>query len=225
LRTPLNAILGFSEILQNETFGPVGNPRYREYAGSIHDSGAHLLGVINDILDLSRLDSGTLELHLEPVVLDDVVAGCIAAIMPLAARENIALQRQIGPVTILADARRLRQMLFNLLSNAVKFTPKGGDVGVSASNTPDGFAITVRDTGIGMAHDDIPKALERFGQIDSRLSRRYEGTGLGLPLTKEFAELQGATLSIKSESGVGTSVTILFPVSAVLPQSAQAKAG
>ena len=225
LRTPLNAILGFSEILQNETFGPVGNSRYREYAQSIHDSGAHLLGVINDILDLSRLDSGTLELQLEPVVLGDVVAGCITAVAALAARENITLRREIEPVTILADARRLRQMLFNLLSNAIKFTTKDGDVTVSTAVTLDGFAITVSDTGIGMANDEIPKALERFGQIDSKLSRKYEGTGLGLPLTKEFAELHGAALSIKSEPSIGTSVTILFPATAVLPQTAQAKAG
>lgn len=225
LRTPLNAILGFSQILQNETFGPVGNARYRDYAQSIHDSGAHLLGVINDILDLSRLEFGTLELHVEPVILEDIVAGCVVAVTPFAERECVSLRRQIEPVSILADAQRLRQMLFNLLSNAVKFTPEGGEVSVSAAVTAEGFAITVRDTGIGMAHDDIPKALERFGQIDSRLSRKYEGTGLGLPLTKQFAELHGATLSIKSDLGAGTAVTILFPATAVVSPTAQAKAG
>ena len=211
LRTPLNAIIGFSDILKGEMFGALGNGRYKEYAQSIHGSGSHLLGVINDILDISRLDSGELELDLEPVDLCGVIAECVDAIAPLAQAENISIRQEIEPAFLMADPRRLRQMLFNLVSNAVKFTPRNGEVVISAGNSAAGFEITVSDTGIGMTNAEIPKALERFGQIDSSLARKYEGTGLGLPLTKQFAELHGASLSISSMPGAGTSVTIMFP--------------
>ena len=216
LRTPLNAIIGFSDIVQQQMFGPVGNPRYLDYIRSIHSSGGHLLGLINDILDLSRLDSGQLELHLEPVDLQAVVDDCLNSLALQAEKETIVLSSDIAPVFLEADPRRLRQMLLNLLSNAVKFTPEGGAVRIAAAHGADGFAIAVRDTGIGMAQDAIPKALERFGQIDSSLARKYEGTGLGLPLTREMAELHGATLSIDSAPGAGTTVTILFPAASVV---------
>jgi PAS domain S-box-containing protein len=218
LRTPLNAILGFSDILQTESFGPVGNARYREYAQSIHSSGGHLLGLINDILDLARLDSGQIELDPQPTDLGTLAGQCLDAIGAVAGQGQIALKLEIEDVMLLADSRRLRQMLLNLLSNAVKFTPKGGEVIVSSAGTSDAFEISVRDTGIGMAAEQIPLALERFGQIDSSLSRRYEGTGLGLPLTKALAELHGAALSIESEPGAGTIVTLRFPASVVLSE-------
>jgi PAS domain S-box-containing protein len=218
LRTPLNAIIGFSDILKEEMLGPVGNAKYKEYAQSINGSGAHLLGVINDILDISRLDSGELELDLEPIAFCDLAARCAEAIGPQAEKEFIHIHREIEPVFLMADRRRLHQMLFNLLSNAVKFTPRNGEVGIYAANIPEGFAITVRDTGIGMTRENIPRALERFGQIDSSLARKYEGTGLGLPLTNQFAKLHGAALSIVSEPGAGTAVTILFPPHSVLSQ-------
>lgn len=221
LRTPLNAILGFSDILQKEMFGPIGNPRYGEYVQSIHGSGTHLLGLINDILDLSRLDSGQLELHLEPVDLGDLVAECIGGIALQAEKEGVRLHSEIEPACLRADRRRLRQMLLNLLSNAVKFTPDGGQVRISAGARADGFAIAVADTGIGMAHEDIPKALERFGQIDSSLARRYEGTGLGLPLTRDLAELHGATLAIESVPGTGTVATLLFPNACLLGETGE----
>ncbi|MBV9993307.1 MAG: PAS domain S-box protein [Alphaproteobacteria bacterium] len=219
LRTPLNAILGFSDILQSESFGPVGNARYREYAQSIHASGAHLLGLINDILDLSRLDSGHLELTREPLDLDALAEDCVQDVAALAERENIAVTHAVEPLLVTADYRRLKQMLLNLLSNAVKFTPKGGRVTLTARLDGEGLAIAVADTGIGMAPEHIPKALERFGQVDGSLARKYEGTGLGLPLTKALAELHGATLAIESESGTGTTVTIRFPHDAVLPHA------
>src|SRR6185312_10945420 len=221
LRTPLNAILGFSDILQSESFGPVGNPRYREYAQSIHASGAHLLGLINDILDLSRLDSGHLELVREPVDLAALAEDCIQDVSALAEREGIALACEVEPVLVIADCRRLKQMLLNLMSNAVKFTPSGGRVTLAARLDGGGFSIAVSDTGIGMATEHIPKALERFGQVDSSLSRKYEGTGLGLPLTKALAELHGATLAIESEPNAGTTVTIRFPSDAILPRAVQ----
>jgi PAS domain S-box-containing protein len=225
LRTPLNAILGFSDVLQNELFGPVGNSRYKDYARNINGSGAHLLAVINDILDITKLDSGELKLDVTPVVFGDVVEDSIATIAEQAASAGIAVHCDVPPVLLLADAKRLRQMLFNLLSNAVKFTPPNGRIAVEASHTSSGFAVRVSDTGIGISKEDIPKALERFGQIDSRLARKYEGTGLGLPLTNELAKLHGASLSVESEIGHGTSVTIHFPAtSVVVPHDERAKA-
>ncbi len=223
LRTPLNAIIGFSDILRGEIFGPMGSERYKEYAQSIHGSGAHLLGVINDILDISRMDSGEIELDLEPVELASVIGECVVAIEPMAQKDSIAIQCDIEPAFLMADRRRLRQMLFNLLSNAVKFTSHRGQVRIAAGQNRDGFAITFSDTGIGMAVESIPKALERFGQIDSSLARKYEGVGLGLPLTKQFAELHGASLSIESTHGAGTTASIVFPLRSVLTQG-QARA-
>jgi len=217
LRTPLNAIMGFSDILQTESFGPVGNARYKEYAHSIHSSGGHLLGLINDILDLARLDSGQLALDRRPVELGSLVDECVDAVALVARKQEVVLRREIEDVLLFADGRRLRQMLLNLLSNAIKFTPKGGEVSICAALSADGFEIVVRDTGIGMEAEHIPKALERFGQVDSSLSRRYEGTGLGLPLTKALAELHGGTLSIASRPGAGTAVTVRFPADAVVP--------
>jgi PAS domain S-box-containing protein len=216
LRTPLNAILGFSDILQKELFGPVGNERYLNYAQNIHGSGAHLLGLINDILDLSRLDAGRLELTLAPVDVRDLVTECTKAVALQAEKGQIRLAGDIEAAVLHADHRRMRQILLNLLSNAIKFTPAGGEVRVDAARCGEGFAITVRDTGIGMAPEDIPKAMERFGQIDSSLSRKYEGTGLGLPLTQELAKLHGATFAIESEPAHGTSVTITFPSAAII---------
>jgi PAS domain S-box-containing protein len=217
LRTPLNAILGFSDILQSETFGPVGNARYREYSHSIHASGTHLLGLINDILDLARLDSGQLAMDCGPVDIVALMEDCIDAVALQARGANIALSHDIEPAVLLADYRRLKQMLLNLLSNAIKFTPDGGRVSMRAAHAPDGFAICVSDTGIGMAAEQIPKALEIFAQIDSSLSRRYEGTGLGLPLTKALADAQGAALALVSAPGAGTTATISFPHQAILP--------
>jgi signal transduction histidine kinase len=219
LRTPLNAIIGFSDILKGEMLGAIGHAKYKDYAQSIHGSGAHLLGVINDILDIARLDSGDLELDLEPVDLDSVIDECVAAIAPQADEEQIRIERDLKAAFVMADRRRLRQMLFNLISNAVKFTPRNGTVTISATQRSNGFAVAVRDTGIGMTSEQIPKALERFGQIDSSLARKYEGTGLGLPLTQQLAELHGATFSIQSEPGCGTVATILFPLQSILMQA------
>ncbi|MFZ1007533.1 MAG: PAS domain-containing sensor histidine kinase [Candidatus Sulfotelmatobacter sp.] len=212
LRTPLNAILGFSDILKAEQFGALGNARYREYSTAIHGSGIHLLGLINDILDMSKLDEGRLELQLEPVELHALIADCLLSIRPHAEKAGIQVYEALDPgIDVLqADAKRLRQMLLNLLSNAVKFTPKGGEVRLSTRRQNGGVAITVADTGIGMDADAIPKAFERFGQIDSSLARKYEGTGLGLPLTKQLAELHGASLSVESTPGAGTAMTIFF---------------
>jgi signal transduction histidine kinase len=226
LRTPLNAIIGFSEIIKGGMFGAV-TERYRSYAGDIFNSGTHLLELINEILDLSKLDAGQLTLHEENVDVGAQVRTCMRLLQPQAEKSKIQLTASIGDATplIRADDRRLRQILLNLLSNAVKFTPEGGKVRVTVSHTDAGLEIGVRDTGIGMASEEIPKALEPFGQIDSKLSRKYEGTGLGLPLVKRLVDLHGGTLVIESKVNVGTLVTILLPPERILSKSARLRAG
>jgi signal transduction histidine kinase len=213
LRTPLNAIIGFSEIMREEMFGPLGGPRYREYVDDICKCGNHLLALINDVLDMSKFDAGRLELHEEKVDLHEIVAGCINTVRPGAEKAQVTLAAKLDAASMVmhGDGRRLKQIVLNLLSNAIKFTPEGGRVTVSVFAADDGLTLTVADTGIGMTPEQIPKALERFGQIDSRLARRHEGTGLGLPLTKCLVELHGGTLGIHSRVNVGTTVTVSFP--------------
>jgi PAS domain S-box-containing protein len=220
LRTPLNAILGFSEVLKDERVAPAGSARHRDYLASIHDSGAHLLGLINDILDISKLDNGRLELNLEPVELDPLIAECAELIACQAEKSGLRVRTRLdaGPCLVGADRKRLRQILLNLLSNAMKFSRDGGEVCISTARRDGGVALAVSDTGIGMEADAIPKALERFGQIDDSLSRKYEGAGLGLPITRQLAELHGWTLAIESQVGAGTTVTILFPDEPVLAE-------
>jgi signal transduction histidine kinase len=213
LRTPLNAIIGYSELIYGELYGAIGDERYVDYAGHIRSSGAHLLSLINDVLDVARLDAGRVTLDEEAIDLGEAVDEAMRLVTPQANDGQLTLGLRIAPDVpfVSGDRRRLRQVLVNLLSNAVKFTPAGGRVTVTATATSDGVSISVSDTGIGMRAEDIPTALDRFGQIDSRLARRYEGTGLGLPLAKELMELHGGTLSIESEIGVGTTVTVLLP--------------
>jgi signal transduction histidine kinase len=213
LRTPLNAIIGFSELIAAETYGPLGDPHYPDYAKSIHASGRHLLDLINDILDFSKLDAGRLELNEETIDLHEVIGGALRMIAGEAGRADVALRPALGERSPLlrADARRLRQVLLNLLSNAVKFTPRGGEIRVTISQRGGALAIAIADTGIGIASEDIPRALERFGQVDSSFSRKYEGTGLGLPLSKRLMELHGGRLDLESAVGIGTTVTASFP--------------
>jgi signal transduction histidine kinase len=214
LRTPLNAIIGFSDLIRNETFGHLGgDPRYKDYVNDIGNCGAHLLRLVNDIFDLSKFDDGKLELSEQDVNLKEVVEGCLAAAEPQARKAKIHLSANMesGLPSLRADEIRVRQVLLNLLSNALKFTREGGLVSVSAGRSKDGLVLTVSDTGIGMAEHEIPKALERFGQLDSALGRRFEGSGLGLPLTKHLVELHGGIFEIASEPGRGTMVTVVFP--------------
>ena len=213
LRTPLNAILGFSEILKTELLGPLNNERYRSYAESIFASGSHLLGLINDVLDFAKLDATCLDLQDEILDLHEIIVDCIRFMEPQATKGKVYLLDNIpaGPLRVRGDKRRLRQIFLNLLSNAVKFTGEGGEVRVSAKPSVHGLDVLVSDTGIGMSPDQIPLALERFGQVDNKLARKYEGTGLGLPLTKQLLELHGGTLSIESALGRGTTVTVSFP--------------
>jgi signal transduction histidine kinase/HAMP domain-containing protein len=213
LRTPLNAVIGFSEIIAAEMFGPVGQPRYKDFAGDIARSGRHLLEVISDILDVAKLQSGKTELHLKRLELREVIDEAMRIVKEQAESSGIAMTCDIdaGVPAVDGDATRLRQVLLNLLSNAIKFTPSGGRIVVSAQRTGDCVSLAVNDSGIGMAAKDIPKAFEPFGQIDSSIARKYGGTGLGLPLSKMFAELHGGALTIASVPGQGTTVTVTLP--------------
>jgi signal transduction histidine kinase len=218
LRTPLNAVIGFSEMIAGEAFGPLGHARYREYAADIRSSGAHLLSLINDILDLSRLDAEQVELNDEDINLADLVAESVRMIRGQAQAAGLKIAEEVarGLPALRADRRRLRQILVNLLSNAIKFTPVGGGVRVSAFREGAEVAISVADDGIGMTPEHIERAFERFGQVDNSLSRRYEGAGLGLPIAKQLAELHGGRLNIQSEIDKGTTVTLFFSVERVV---------
>jgi two-component system cell cycle sensor histidine kinase PleC len=214
LRTPLNAIIGFSDVMQRELFGPLGSEQYRAYARDIYQSGSHLHDVINDILDLSKIEAGKLDLREEMIDVETTVRRCIRLLRPRADGGEITLEARLDDKlpALHADHRKMKQILINLLSNAVKFTRPGGTVAVEGSTDDSGsLVLAVVDTGIGMATEDIPTALAPFGQLDSSLDRKYEGTGLGLPLTKSLVELHGGTLAIDSTVGKGTRVTVRFP--------------
>jgi signal transduction histidine kinase len=212
LRTPLNAIIGFSEMISTELFGP-GLPRYRDYATDIHDAGKHLLSLINDILDLSKAEAGKLELHVEQIDLAGLIQECTHLMHGRATEQKLRIALDIAALPpLLADRLRVKQILLNLLSNAVKFTPEGGVVSVEAVRDTAGCVVVcVRDTGIGIAPEMIPLVFEPFRQIDSTLSRKYEGTGLGLPLVKKLIELHEGEVRLESISGKGTSVFVAFP--------------
>jgi signal transduction histidine kinase len=227
LRTPLNAVIGFSEIIFREIFGTVGEPRYADYARDIHASGTHLLNVISDILDISKAESGSAELDEEKVDVAELAAASLRLVEPRATVGKVRVVKKLAPdlPDIRADARRLKQVLLNLLSNAVKFTPPGGHVELEARVADDaGVQIVVHDTGIGMDPKDIPRALEPFAQVDNALSRRFEGTGLGLPLSRKLVELHGGTLTIASEIAKGTSVVVHLPPNRTLARVRQISA-
>ena len=219
LRTPLNAIIGFSEIMKNETFGPVGSVEYREYAGDINASGQHLLELINDILDLSKVESGAQELFEDDIEVPKVTETVLRLVRQRAEEREVKLELDLpdGLPLLNGDERKVKQILTNLLTNAVKFTDSGGTVTLRAwCNADSGFVFQIADTGIGIAPDDVPKALSQFGQVDSNLNRKYAGTGLGLPLTKALVELHGGYLDLQSQVGVGTTVTVRFPVARIV---------
>jgi two-component system cell cycle sensor histidine kinase PleC len=213
LRTPLNAIIGFSEVLQSELFGPLGAARYKDYADHIHSSGTHLLGLINDILDLSKLDAGKIVLELEEADLCALASETLHMLDSQAQKAAVRVT-QSGEecLRLRMDVRRMRQILINLLSNAIKFTPEGGSVTVRIAEEDGVAVLAVIDTGIGMDADELPRALSRFGQIESGLSRKYQGTGLGLPLVKQLAEMHGGALVLDSTPGLGTTATVRLPI-------------
>lgn len=213
LRTPLNAILGFAEILRDEMVGPIGNPRYKEYAQDIHESGTHLLSIINDILDLSKVEAGRLEAYLTWINPLESLEMCMTLVQQRAFEASLSLEHQFDrTVLIEADERLVKQIALNLLSNAIKFTEPGGKVTMKLEKTGNGgLCLSVTDTGIGMTAEEIKIAKRPFGQVDSSLSRRHEGSGLGLPLVSAFSEKLNATMTIDSRPGVGTRVSIMFP--------------
>ena len=219
IRTPLNAILGFAEVMTEERFGPVGNERYKEYIKDIHNSGAHVMSLVNDLLDLSKIEAGKMELEFSSVDANKIVAECVSMMQPQAATDRVVMRQSLAPrlPNIVADERALRQIVLNLLSNAVKFNEAGGQVIVSTALTDAGHAvIRIRDTGIGMTDSDVAAAMEPFKQLAT--SRKKSGTGLGLPLTKALVEANRASFSIKSKKNEGTLVEVAFPPTRVLAE-------
>ncbi len=214
LRTPLNAIIGFSEMIAAAPFGPVGSPKYLEYASDIHHSGLHLLDLINDVLDLSKIEAGKLELRETSVALPDLIEECVSLLRARAESARVALSAEMPDDLPLlrADERAVKQVMLNLLSNAVKFTPGGGTVVARAEHRHGkSLALSVTDSGIGMSPEEIEIAMTPFGQVDSKLARQHVGTGLGLPLTRSLVQLHGGDLAVTSSKGLGTTVTAIFP--------------
>ncbi len=213
LRTPLNAVLGFSDILAGEYFGKLENDRQREYVMLIRQSGAHLLSVVNTMLDMSKLEAGRYELQMEPFRIGDVVSACEGMLGLQAKQKGLTLtsrmQRDMGEVV--ADQRAIQQVLINLAGNAIKFTESGGVVSIDAAMQGNLLKLTVSDTGIGIAEDKIELLGQPFMQVQNEYTRRYEGTGLGLSLVKGLVELHGGSFAIASRPGEGTVVTVLLP--------------
>ena len=220
LRTPLNAILGFSEIIGQECFGPVGSPRYKEYAGDIHASGVHLLSLINDLLDVAKIEAGKME--IQPRVLDthqsfDVALKLIGA-KAREKRQELSIDVDPAAPPLYADERALKQILINLVSNAVKFTPEGGRISVVASLARDGgFQIAVRDNGPGIPREKLDKIFAPFNQVDNRYDRQAGGTGLGLALVRGLAELHGGHAWLESEPGRGCAAFVVLPTTSAAP--------
>ncbi len=227
LRTPLNAIIGFSEVIKNELQGPLGDESYRTFAQDIHNSGVHLLSVINAILDLSKIEAGKAEVVESSISLQELVEFGVRQMAEIAEEKGLQLETSVQPhlTLVLADERMLRQAVLNLLSNAIKFTPSGGKVTISAAQCDDGqIELCVQDSGIGIAAEDLEVCMAPFGQADSSLDRQYEGTGLGLPLVRWYAELHGGSFVLESEPGVGTTARFRLPPEKLV-EPARAAAG
>ena len=222
LRTPLNAIIGFSEIMKRGTMGPIGVPRYGEYVEAIHDSGLHLLDLIDDLLDLSKIEAGKFELHDEMLDLGTLIPRVSQNIALGAAKKRLTLTLELErdlPV-LRADRRSTERMLLNLLSNAVKFTPEGGNIAIQAFACEGGIAVSVADDGIGIEEADLEKVMTPFTQAEETLVRTQAGTGLGLPIVRSLIEMHGGAVELRSTLGAGTTVTIRFPAGRAIRQVA-----
>jgi PAS domain S-box-containing protein len=226
LRTPLNAVIGFSEIMKTELLGPIGTETYRGYSHSIHDSAKHLLGIINDILDISSIESGSPRLHEGIHEPEQICQSVVALVAGRAETAKVSLVVDVDPAAdlLFADGRMVKQMLINLVGNAIKFSPKGGNVEISVTpagpEPHSGVIFAVADHGIGIAKEDIPRILKPFEQVETAFSRNFDGVGLGLPLVNSMARLHGAALTIESELNVGTTASILFPAACTRPRNA-----
>ncbi|MER2520926.1 MAG: ATP-binding protein [Bdellovibrionales bacterium] len=223
LRTPLNAIIGFSEIIKDQLFGPVGQPQYVEYARDIYDSGALLLSLINDILDMSKIEAGKRPLVDATLDLGHVVHSVVRLVASRAKLGKLKLTAHVPEELpcLCGEEKAVKQILTNILSNAIKFTPEGGEVSLDAFRDDFGrLCVRIKDTGIGIAPEDVAVAMQPFGQIESSLSRKHQGTGLGLPLTKALVELHGGVLDLQSRPGEGTAVTVIFPAGRVVGKCA-----
>ena len=227
LRTPLNAVIGFSTLMRDRAWGPL-HERYSEYAELMSDAGTHLLTIVNDILDIARAEAGKLQLNEDDIDLAHLVTQTSRFIRELAAKSGVEFHTKADDSlpAFRGDTVKLRQILLNLLGNAVKFTPAGGQVILSVHRSADGGVLMeVSDTGIGIPEDKMELALSPFGQIDSKLARKFEGTGLGLPLTKRLVELHGGIMKIVSEVAEGTTVSVFLPASRVIEDQALKEAG
>jgi two-component system cell cycle sensor histidine kinase PleC len=219
LRTPLNAILGFSEVMKSEVFGPHAVPTYKEYAGDIHNSGVHLLNLINEILDLSRIEAGRYELNEEAASLTAIVEDCHHLLKLRAKNRGLVIHEVFEPdlPRLWADERAVRQICLNLLSNAIKFTPQGGEIWLKVGWTASGGQyLSVRDTGPGIPEDEIPIVLASFGQGSNAIKSAEQGTGLGLPIAKNLIDLHGGTFTLRSKLREGTEVIVTFPPERVM---------
>lgn len=216
LRTPLNAILGFSEIIHQARFGTdqTSWDKYQSYAGDIHEASTHLLNVVNDILDMSRIESGRMDLDFEEIPISTLLSGVQSMLQEHAEAGELTLvtDAEDNLPSLEADTRRMKQALINLAGNAIKFTPPGGRVTLGARKAGLSVALFVADTGVGMSASQVATAMEPFRQVDGGLARKQEGTGLGLPLAKAFSELHGAHFSLTSTPGTGTTAIIRFPI-------------
>src|ERR1700755_1423158 len=229
LRTPLNAILGFSEVMKSEIFGAHAVPVYKEYSADIHNSGVHLLTLINEILDLSRIEAGRYELNEEAVSVVNVVADCHHLLKLRASSKDITIHEvfEQGMPRVWGDERAVRQVVLNLLSNSIKFTPQGGEIWLKVGWTASGGQyISVKDTGSGIAEDEIPIVLASFGQGSNSIKSAEQGAGLGLPIAKSLIDMHGGTFTLKSKLRIGTEVIVTFPpervMSALGPMSEEA---
>jgi len=227
LRTPLNAIIGFAELMKSGIVGTLGHERYRSYAADIHTSGLHLLEIINDVLDLAKIEARESRLYEETLRLESIITAAMQMMAEQVERAGLGFAREpmLSLPAIRADERALRQMLLNLLSNAVKFTPRGGTIRVGAASDQTGVRLWVSDTGIGIAAADIPKLMQPFTQLDNSYRRKHRGTGLGLVLVRQLAEMHGGSVSIDSTPGQGTTVNVILPPERIVAPGADRAAG
>ena len=213
LRTPLNAIIGFSEIMESGMFGPLGAEKYHEYCSDIRGSGQYLLEVINDILDMSKIEAGRIRLCIEELDLDKLLADAMRVVSGRAQDKQLTVNAQIDPgLGLNADRRAVKQIALNLLSNAVKFTPNGGQIRVRGRTAAGFVRIAIMDTGIGIAKDALAKLGRPFEQVESQITKSHQGSGLGLAIAKSLAELHGGTMNIRSTPGRGTVVVVKLPI-------------